>query len=156
MGYFGGFTFPLADLGDYVLCQSCLKGFPLKVLDAAVQLKLEIDKRPLPSPDLQDIWKDAYEKAECHALIIEKGHTVEFVTPYLLTMASRLQEVGAKLRIEEYEDVRKLLIQILNLGADWQETNARNKWKPEETAPKHNDRILFLMDCASLLLGRLP
>ncbi len=155
-GYIGIITFPLAELGEFVQCQSCLKGFPVKVLDAALQLQFKIDERPLPTPDIQEIWEDAYTTTECEALLIEKGHTVEFVTPYLLTMASNMQEVGARLRMEDYEEARRMLFNVLKLSADWQETNARNKWNPEENAPKHHHRILAIMDCAHILLSRLP
>ena len=121
--FFGIISIPSKEIGEYVLCQSCFKAFPPKVLDAGLQLKMKIEEGALPPANMLNIWHDAYVALGCEDLIANKTGTVEVISGILFTMVRHMQKVGVKLRLEELEDARKYLHTILNLGLEWQETN---------------------------------
>ncbi len=148
--------FPIGDIGEYVRCESCLQSFPPKVLDSGLQIKMKIEDISLPPANIMEIWQKAYDDLHCEVLITGRTDIVETVSPYLLTMASNMQKVGVKFKLEEYEEARKYLYSILNLGYEWENVNTRLKVNPEERTPKQHKKIMEHMEYCHALLSRLP
>jgi hypothetical protein len=154
--FFSALSFPSENIGEYIHCQSCLQPFPTKILDSGVQLKMKIEEGDLPPANIMEIWRDAYTTLNCEDLISNKTDVVETISPILFTIASHMQVVGVKLRLQEYEEARKYLITILNLGLRWQEINMREKSQLQKRTPKQHNKIIEYVEFSHVILSRLP
>jgi hypothetical protein len=153
--FLGIISLPTKDIGEYIHCQSCLQVFPQDVLESEYQLKVKIDDSALPSANIMDIWQDIYTSLNCEDLIACKKDIVEVVNAIIFTMAKNMQDVGVKLRLQEYEEARKYLISILNLGIDWEELNLKQNCQLQIKMPKFHNKLIEYMDSSHLILSRL-
>ncbi len=154
--FMGIFSLPTNDLGEYIHCQSCLQIFPSNVLNSEIQLRIKIDDSALPAVNIMVICQEAYKFLNCEDLIARKKGIVEVVNAIIFTMAKYMQDVGVKLRIQEYEEARKYLSGIINAGIEWQETNMKQNCQLQIQMPKLHNKIAEYMRSTHLILSRLP
>ncbi len=138
--FFGVITLSSETFGEYVQCQNCLRPFPPKVLDPSAQLTIKIDNGLLPSPDILDTWQKAYITLNCEDLIAKKSGVVEVISPILLTIASHMQVVGVKLRLQEFEEARKYLVTIINFCLEWHATSLKFDQQPQNSDSERHTR----------------
>jgi hypothetical protein len=144
------------NVGEFIQCESCLRPFPLRILESGIQLKMEIENISLPPSNMMDIWQKAYKTLNCEDIIANKKEIVEIINPVLFTMAHHMQDAGVKLRLQDYEEARKYLITIVNLGFEWQESNIKYNLQVHTKTPKTHNKIIEYMTFSHILLSRLP
>jgi hypothetical protein len=153
--FLGIISIPTKSIGEFIHCQGCLQVFPPNVLGSEFQLKVNIDDSDLPSVNIMDIWQDAYTSLNCEEFIAYKKGIVEVVNAYIFTMAKLMQDVGVKLRLQEYEEARKYLSAIINTGIEWQESNMKQNCQLQIQMPKLHDKIIAYIKSSHLILSHL-